>query len=300
MRRIFTIIAAILGTFTLNAQNITNSPEPALSPTMGKADSVIEVWPDGAPNSNGITGQMKNKNGASLSNISEALLHVYLPKNPNGLCIIMCPGGGYSVESIFNEGSYMAQWMNRIGVTYCVLQYRLPNNGHYEVPLSDAEEAVRIARKHAEEWHIGKVGIMGASAGGHLASTLATHYHSADCRPDFQILMYPVITMDSSYTHKGSRTQLLGNDPSKEIVDMFSNEKHVNAETPPAFIILASDDKTVPPANSLNYYSALIANKVKAAMFIYPSGGHGFGFKDSFPFKREWTGELERWLRDLE
>lgn len=225
-------------------------------------------------------------------------LTVYSPDTPNGVAIIMCPGGGYSHLAMNHEGHDMASWFNAQGITYIVLKYRMPN-GKSEVPLSDAKEAIRLVRNHATEWKINpeKVGIMGASAGGHLASTLATHYSSKETRPNFQILLYPVITMDKSYTHMGSHNNLLGKDASIELEKKFSNELQVNKDTPQAFIVLSSDDGAVPPANGVNYYIALIQNKVPASLHAYPIGGHGWGFRDNFPYKRQWTGELEAWLR---
>ncbi len=224
---------------------------------------------------------------------------VYRPANPNGIAVIMCPGGGYSHKAFRHEGHDMAQWFNAQGVTYVVLKYRIPE-GDFRRPLSDAEQAVRTVRSHAEEWGIdpSRIGIMGASAGGHLASMLSTHYSDSASRPDFQVLLYPVVTMDRSYTHKGSRDNLLGKNASEEQEKRFSNELQVTPSTPQAFIVLSSDDRTVPPANSVNYYSSLIANGVPATMHIYPVGGHGWGFRDSFKYKREWTGELEKWLRE--
>lgn len=224
---------------------------------------------------------------------------VYRPAKPNGIAVIMCPGGGYAHQAINHEGHDMASWFNSQGITYVVLKYRLPQ-GDPMIPLSDAEQAVRILRTHAGEWGINpaKIGIMGASAGGHLASMLSTHYSDSLSRPDFQVLLYPVITMDPSFSHGGSRTNLLGKEISPELEEKYSNEKQVTSSTPQAFIVLSSDDRTVKPANSLSYYSALIANKVPASMHIYPVGGHGWGFRDIFPYKREWTGELEKWLRE--
>lgn len=226
-------------------------------------------------------------------------LTIYRPAKPNGIAIIMCPGGGYSHQAINHEGHDMAAWFNAQGITYAVLKYRLPQ-GDPVIPLSDAEQAVRLMRSHAEAWNIdpAKVGIMGASAGGHLASMLSTHYSDSTSRPDFQVLLYPVVTMDPSFTHGGSRANLLGKEISSRLEEKYSNEKQITSFTPQAFIVLSSDDRVVPPVNSLNYYSALIANKVPASMHIYPIGGHGWGFRDAFPYKREWTGELEKWLRE--
>ena len=224
---------------------------------------------------------------------------VYVPKSSNGKAIMMCPGGGYGWEATGHEGHDMAEWFNRQGITYVVLKYRLPQ-GNHDLPLADAEQAMRLIRGHASEWGVNpsKVGIMGASAGGHLASTLATHYSSAETRPDFQVLFYPVITMDAAYTHMGSRENLLGKNPDKEIERKFSNELQVTPDTPKAFIMLSSDDGAVPVNNSVNYYKALLDNNVRASLHAYPEGGHGWGYGDGFLYKSRWTDELEMWLRE--
>ncbi len=222
---------------------------------------------------------------------------VYTPKNPTGKTVLMCPGGGYTHQASGHEGHDMADWYNAQGITYAVLKYRLPY-GDNTIPLADAEQAMRILRKYSDELGVdpNKVGIAGASAGGHLASTLATHYSSPETRPDFQILFYPVISMDANKTHMGSRNALLGENPTEELVKKYSNELQVTPNTPKAFIMLSSDDGAVPPANSIDYYTALIGNKVKTSLHTYPVGGHGWGFRDKFPYKRQWTGELEKWL----
>ena len=226
-------------------------------------------------------------------------LTVYIPKKPTGKAIIMCPGGGYGWEATGHEGHGMAEWFNRQGITYIVLKYRLPQ-GDCNLPLADAEQAVRLARANASDWGIdpSKVGIMGASAGGHLASTLATHYSSPETRPEFQVLFYPVITMDARYTHMGSRVNLLGENPDDEVVRKFSNELQVTPHTPKAFIMLSSDDNAVPVANGVNYYMALLSNNVRASLHAYPEGGHGWGYGDGFLYKGRWTDELEMWLRE--
>lgn len=257
----------------------------------------ITLWPNGAPNSNGVTGNESEVRTNRLTNVTSPTLTVYIARNGNGKAIVACPGGGYTHLAMDHEGHDMADWFNSQGITYAVLKYRMPN-GHHEVPLSDALQAIRIMREHSEEWHINKVGIMGASAGGHLASTAATHY-TDESRPDFQILFYPVISMDTDICHKGSRERLIGKTPSDELISHYSNELQVTEQTPPAFIMHSSDDRTVPVENSLRYYQALVKCKVPSSLHCYPTGGHGWGFRDSFNYKRQWTGELEQWLRDL-
>lgn len=254
----------------------------------------MPLWPNGAPNSNGLA-----KDDPRSAIMNDPSLTIYSPKNPNGKAIIMCPGGGYGWLAMDHEGHDMADWMNSLGITYIVLKYRMPV-GNHEVPLSDAEQAMRLIRKQASELNIDthRIGIMGASAGGHLASTLATHYSSKETRPDFQILFYPVITMDISYTHGGSRVNLLGENPTKELVEKYSNELRVNTDTPKAFIMLSSDDGAVPVANGINYYMALVRNNVSASLHAYPTGGHGWGFADSFIYKNQWTEELKKWLEE--
>jgi len=257
----------------------------------------LPLWPNGAPNSNALSGPEKGVAENRVSNVSKPVLMVYLPKESNGQAVVACPGGGYSFLAIDREGFSWAPWFNEQGIALIVLKYRMPN-GHRDVPLSDAAQAMRIVRQHAAEWKINaeKVGIMGSSAGGHLASTLATHF-KADTRPDFQVLFYPVITLDTSYAHLGSRRNLLGADTANaEMIKYFSNELQVTALTPPAFITLSDDDKTVQSVNSVNYYLALKKNRVPAEMHIYPSGGHGWGFRDNFVYKSQMTTALKKWL----
>ena len=268
--------------------------------TMLSAQNTFELplWPAGAPNSNGLTGT-EDLEGGRVANVIKPSITVYKADKPNGMAIIMCPGGGYARLAMNHEGHDMAPWLNAQGITYIVLKYRMPN-GHYEVPLSDAEQAIRLVRQHAKEWNIrpDRIGIMGASAGGHLAASLATLYSSNETRPDFQILFYPVISMVPGVTHGGSRQNLLGNNPSQELEDKYTLEKQVNERTPQAFIMLSADDGAVPPANGIHYFEALLQHQVPATLHVYPTGGHGWGFRDAFTYKRQWTGELEKWLRE--
>lgn len=254
----------------------------------------LKLWPEGMPNDNEMTCQEEN----GVLYVAEPTLTVYPATEGNGMAIVACPGGGYGKLAMDHEGKDMAAWFNNQGITYAVLKYRMPN-GHKEVPLSDARQAMRILRHRAGEWQLKRIGIMGFSAGGHLASTVATHFEDEESHPDFQILFYPVISMDPEYTHRGTHDNLLGKQPAKEEEDDFSNELHVDGNTPPAFILHSSDDRSVPVAHSLNYYMALLRHQVPATLHIYPIGGHGWGYRDSFTYKREWTGELEKWLREI-
>ena len=257
---------------------------------MAMAQKPIEMnlWPEGPNTSNGDSNDM-------------AKVTVYLPneKHATGRAIVCCPGGGYSHLAMNHEGFDWAPFFNGQGIALIVLKYRMPH-GNYKVPAEDAEEAIRLVRNHAEEWHINPkdVGIMGFSAGGHLASTVATHA-TGDAAPNFQILFYPVISMEQGTTHQGSRDNLLGKNPKRKLVNEYCNEQHITKHTPRAFLALAHDDRAVPPVNSLNYYEELYANKVPAAMYIYPSGGHGFGIRQSFTYHFEMMLELKAWLRSF-
>ena len=228
--------------------------------------------------------------------IPEATLTIYPASKPNGQAIIACPGGGYAGVAATHEGHDMAAWFNAQGITYAVLYYRMPY-GKHEVPLSDAHRAIRFMRKHADRWAIRQLGIMGSSAGGHLASTAATHF-TAETRPDFQILFYPVVTM-SENTHQGSKDNLLGKNPGSDLIKLYSNETQVTSQTPPAFIMHSSDDTVVPVDNSINYYMAMVKKGISASMHLYPIGGHGWGYNENFTYKRQWQEELEKWLREI-
>lgn len=251
---------------------------------------VRALWEDTIPYSN-LSESSKNK---------IPTLTIYHADKPNGKAIISCPGGGYSMVSTQLEGHDMADWFNGMGITYIVLDYRLPK-GNYLVPLSDVEHTILTVRKNASLWKINpqKIGLMGASAGGHLAATQSTLFKTRAARPDFQILLYPVITISEKFTHKGSRDEFLGKNPSTELINLYSCEKQVTHDTPPAFIALSTDDTAVPAQNSIFYYLALLKKKVSVALFAYPTGGHGWAYKDSFKYKKEWTAELEKWLKEV-
>ncbi|MBQ6577689.1 MAG: alpha/beta hydrolase [Bacteroidales bacterium] len=293
MRKIiFSLLAAFLA-MPLFAQ----APQ-AGNPMQGRAQApsyiTIKLWPDGAPNSNGLEGEERELWGGRIGNITDPELLVYPAKEPNGLAVIMCPGGGYNYVATTHEGTDMADWFNSLGVTFAVLKYRMPN-GHCDVPLTDGLRAMELMRSRSSEWGFTKLGIMGGSAGGHLASSVAVHYNSPLNRPDFQILLYPLITTKGRFA-PGRGFLLLGKDATQEQADYYSSELHVTPDCPPAFIAHSFDDSTVPISDSMDYASALYKNKVPVSLHIYPEGEHGWGFKDSFKYKRDWTGELEKWL----
>ena len=252
----------------------------------------IDLWPNGAPKENGLTGPEQPLENGRVANISRATLYIYPAPTKNAPAIISCPGGGYRRLAMNHEGHDMATWFNKHGITYAVLKYRMPN-GDIAIPISDALQAVRTLRERAEEWNIDpqKVGIMGASAGGNLAAQAATQFTSEKDRPDFQILFYPFIMMS-----KWHAQSLLMGDSSDEAVDRYWASKQVKENTPPAFLLCSADDRTVPCQNSIEYFQALRAKGIQATLHIYPSGGHGWGYEEWMPYKREWTGELERWL----
>jgi acetyl esterase/lipase len=228
-------------------------------------------------------------------------IRVYLPAKDKatGRAVVACPGGSYNGLAYNHEGYGFAPFFTDQGVAFILLKYRMPF-GHREVPYADAEEALRLVKEHAKEWNIkvDDIGIMGSSAGGHLASTIATHT-KPELRPAFQILLYPVITMDSTYTHRGSRRNLLGNKPSAELIAQYSNEKQVTSTTPKAFLALSDDDKVVSSANGVNYYLALKKAGVPASLHVYPSGNHGWGIKDTFKYKQAFLTELREWLQSF-
>lgn len=256
----------------------------------------MELWPKGAPNASGDEND-------------KAELTVYLPeaKKATGRAVVCCPGGGYTHLAMDHEGHQWATFFNNQGIALIVLKYRMPH-GNPQVPVSDAEQAMKTVRMNAANWHIDQhhIGIMGFSAGGHLASTIATH-SKGEAAPDFQILFYPVITMDLGYTHKGSHDNLLGTvaESKREQKEMrrlefeYSNELQVNRTSPRAFIALSDDDKAVPATNGFNYYQQLYKHDVPASLHIYPTGGHGWGYRESFEYHYLMLFELKAWLESF-
>ncbi len=264
------------------------------------AQEEIKLYKNGPAESNGIKVAESHRDPEFIINTSEPRMYAYFaPKEKaNGTAVIICPGGGYTGVSQIKEGSEIAKWFNDLGVTAFVLYYRMPN-GHPTVPLKDAQMALEIVKKGAKKWNLDKqkIGIMGFSAGGHLASTVGTHFKNDMERPDFMILGYPVVTMDSSYTHMGSRINLLGKKPTEDLVKLYSNELQVTKNTPPTFIVQAIDDKTVPIANSEQLLKALQDHNVPAELHKFDVGGHGFGMRKRGIPVDNWPDLLKDWLK---
>ncbi|MCB9250614.1 MAG: alpha/beta hydrolase [Ignavibacteriales bacterium] len=253
-----------------------------------------------------------------ISYVQEPDITVYLPSKANstGDAVVICPGGGYKILAYDWEGSDIAKFFNSKGIAAIVLKYRLPVSKSNIIPdkspLMDAQRAIRLTRFHAEEWGIeqNKIGIIGFSAGGHLASTAGTHFdlgviNSSDpieelsSRPDFMILVYPVISFIQPYSHSGSVKNLLGENPSEELLKYYSNELHVTNQTPPTILIHSQDDTTVPIENSLSFYKALCENNVKAEMHTYTYGGHGFSLAIGKGYLSTWTERVMDWINNL-
>ena len=253
---------------------------------------IIPIWPDGAPNDNGIVTEEGHPSPRSVDNVSKPELWVFPAFRPNGTVIIACPGGGYYYLEIEKEGTGLAPWFNYIGVTLAVLKYRMPN-GHFETTLSDVQEAVKIVRKHAEDWGVNpeRVGVMGCSAGGNLAIQAAVQFTSRENRPDFQILLYPFTTMNDF-----ENNIMFGPDASEELIRKYSVLEQIKPETPRAFIACSADDQIVPFDDSIKYFKELQARKIPSVLHIYPTGSHGWCEGPWFHYSREWKTELERWL----
>jgi acetyl esterase/lipase len=280
---------------------------------------IIKVWPDGIPGS--VQDQsyaeketMTNGIPSRYEKVTDPTLTVFLPSEDKatGTAVLICPGGGYGVLAFDHEGYQIARWLNDNGIAGIILKYRLPSDlimkNKSTGPLQDAQEGMRIIRRNAALWKIDpeKIGVIGFSAGGHLASSLSTHYSEAvydskdevSARPDFSLLIYPVITFDASFTHMGSRNNLIGKEPSEESIKHFSNELQINEKTPPAFLVHSADDKTVPVKNSMAYFDALNKFGIPAEMHIYQKGGHGYGLSVGKGTQASWPGLCIKWMKE--
>ncbi len=303
MKSLLILIAFATMIFPIQAQNMTLplwNGSPPLQKEMDLKEKVV---------SEGIV---------RIGNVQIPTIEVYLPAKQiaTGQAVVIFPGGGYSILAYDWEGTDFAKWLNSQGIAGIVVKYRLPKSASLtdpkEVPLMDAQRAIRLVRQNASDWNIApsKVGVMGFSAGGHLASTLSTQYsHTVDrtmdaadalsARPDFSILIYPVITFVSPAIHSGSMKALLGENQTEELKKRFSAELNVTAETPPTFLVHAGDDTGVPVENSLLYYAALRAKGVVASLHVYPEGGHGFAFGMGKGPVENWRDVLLDWIKAL-
>lgn len=268
----------------------------------------MPLWEGEIPNAkkSDLQEQQKNAQARVISKVIEPSLEVYLPSSviKTGKMVMICPGGGYGVLAYDKEGTDIAKWLNGYGIAAAVLKYRLPEDESNEVPhltpLTDAKRGMELLRSNAEKWGIdpNKVGVMGFSAGGHLASTLGTHFEEGN-RPDFMALIYPVVTMKEDYTHNGSKKNLLGEQLSDDLVQHYSNELQVGENTPPTFILHSADDEVVSLENSLQLAKSLKDKGVSVEMHIYPYGGHGFALALQKGRLAKWGQLLLDWLNDI-
>lgn len=280
----------------------------------------LKIWPDGVPGSRKSADYIEksttgNDGIVRVEKVSDPELVVYLPKadKATGTAVLIIPGGGYGIIAIDHEGYAIARWLNEQGIAGIVMKYRLPSDKIMEDksvgPLQDAQEAMRIIRRNAGKWKIDpkKIGVIGFSAGGHLASTISTHYNekvyeakdNVSARPDFSLLIYPVITFDAAITHQGTRTNLIGNSPSEAQVKRFSNDQQITSDTPPAFLVHSSDDKVVPVQNSLLYYQGLQKNNIPVEMHVFQKGGHGYGLGRNQGTELAWPSLCLSWLKQM-
>lgn len=292
----------------------------ALCISANAQEVILPLWPNGVPNTKPSDKQEVQDTSRSLHirNVTDPTLTVYLPEKTGKplKTVIVCPGGGYSNLSYQKEGINVAKMFQQNGIAAIILKYRLPDaamqNNKSIAPLQDAQRALRLVRSRANEWNLdtSNIGIMGFSAGGHFASTLGTHfdmdvYKSMDktdelsARPDFLVLVYPVISMEPGVTHRGSRENLLGKEPSDSLVNLFSNHLQVTPNTPQTFLIHAGDDRAVPVQNSLLFYEALLTYKIPSELHVFPSGGHGFGLAKGKQHLETWSDILVDWVKSL-
>lgn len=299
----FLIISILLGLTSIN---------------LNSQVTTIKLWPEGIP------GSLRNDTYSEVSTVENGVitrwikvtdptLTVCLPPKAKatGVAVLICPGGGYGALAFNHEGNDIAKWLNENGIAGIILKYRLPSDLIMKDksigPLQDAQEAMRTIRRNAKAWNIdpSKIGVIGFSAGGHLASTLSTHFDEKvyevkddiSARPDFSILMYPVITMDAPFTHMGSRRNLIGENPAEEAIWHFSNELQINEKTPPAFLVHSADDKVVPVKNSMAYYEGLVKYNIPSELHIFQKGGHGYGLAVNRETQSAWPQLCLRWIK---
>ena len=276
----------------------------------GAQTKVVKLWDNqSAPHSNNLTGPEKDEGQVRYSNTTEAVLYIFEAKKKvaTGQAVVICPGGGYFLASMGHEGLDYGKWLAEQGITAAVLKYRMPNNVP-QVPMEDAAEALRYMKEDFKsKTPITQLGIMGFSAGGQLAASTAVGVRKASgdesaraaIRPDFAVLFYPVITSDELFTHKGTYNNLLGTDRTEELSRKWCPLYVAGEDAPPAVMFLSDDDKTVPSQNSTFFYNKLKELGKEASISIYPTGGHGWGFRDSLPYKSQWQESLLQWLKSI-
>ena len=280
----------------------------------------LKLWPDGIPGSKtdpGYVEKITREDGriTRCEKVTNPDLTIFLPPagSANGAAVLICPGGGYGALAFDHEGNAIARWLNENGVAGIILKYRLPSDRIMENksigPLQDAQEAMRIIRRNAAKWKIdpGRIGVIGFSAGGHLASTLSTHYaevvykiiDNTSARPDFSLLIYPVVSFDTTITHRGTRNNLIGLRPDDASVRHFSNELQINSDTPPAFLVHSADDNAVPVMNSIGYFRGLQKNKIATELHIFQKGGHGYGLSPNGGTESSWPELCVKWMKAM-
>ena len=290
--RFFVLIAGMLSAIWSHAAAPCNSEV--------SAPRIVPIWNNAsAPHDNGLRGDETEFGLRFIGNVTEAVLYIYpaAPDKATGQAAVICPGGGYEFVSMEHEGDAFARWIAEQGITAAVIKYRMPNH-HPEVPLEDVEQALRVMKGEipgAGELSVQRVGIIGFSAGGHLAAMAAT---VGRVRPDFMVLFYPVITAAQELAHEGSFDNLLGRERTEELNARYSLENRVTETTPPTILFLADDDDCVPALNAVSFYRALKEHGVAASLHIYPSGQHGWGILDRFPYKSAWQSALTDWLQN--
>ena len=290
--RFFVLITGMLSAIWSHAAAPCNSEV--------SAPRIVPIWNNAsAPHDNGLRGDETEFGLRFIGNVTEAVLYIYpaAPDKATGQAAVICPGGGYEYVSMEHEGDAFARWIAEQGITAAVIKYRMPNH-HPEVPLEDVEQALRVMKGEipgAGELSVQRVGIIGFSAGGHLAAMAAT---VGRVRPDFMVLFYPVITAAKELAHEGSFDNLLGRERTEELNARYSLENRVTETTPPTILFLADDDDCVPALNAVSFYRALKEHGVAASLHIYPSGQHGWGILDRFPYKSAWQSALTDWLQN--
>ncbi len=298
--RALAAFVCLLGGWSVLGSALPEACAQRMTPGVKPPPERIVLWPQGAPGAKGKRPQ----------DVPELWVYPAPPEHRTGVAVVVCPGGGYGFLAVGHEGRDVARWLNRHGIHAFVLKYRIAPDYRHPAPSDDAKRAVRLVRHLARRWQVDpqRVGILGFSAGGHLASTVLTHFDTGEgdspdpvqrqsCRPDFGVLIYPVISLVEPFTHRGSRRNLLGEKPDPKLVQLLSNEKQVTSATPPTFLVASFADKAVPAQNALAFYQAMLRAGVPGELHVFEPGRHGFGLGGNHPQLRYWPELCIRWLR---